>query len=102
MKNIAYIYIILLLLTSCGSVKDAGKVLRNEKTNTNDEFLVKKKNPLVLPPNFEEIPEPGSIIKNKESEEEKIKNILKVPKSDNVKKGTSSSIEKSILEKIQK
>ena len=28
---------------SCGSFKEAGNVLRNEKTKTTDEFLVKKK-----------------------------------------------------------
>ena len=30
-----------------------------KKGNTGDEFLVEKKNPLVLPPNFNELPEPG-------------------------------------------
>ena len=43
------------------SFKEAGKMLRNEKIITTDEFLVEKKQPLVLPPNYEKIPEPGSI-----------------------------------------
>ena len=30
------------LLWNCQSVSDVGKVLRNEKTNSTDEFLVKK------------------------------------------------------------
>ena len=42
MKN-KYLIIITLALTSCNSLSEAGKVLRNEKVNTNDEFLVKKK-----------------------------------------------------------
>ena len=50
-----------IFITSCGALSDAGKVLRNEKVQTTDEFLVEKRNPLVIPPNFEEIPEPGSI-----------------------------------------
>ena len=45
--------------------KEAGKVLRNEKIKTTDEFLVKKKEPLVLPPDYEKIPEPGSAKKKK-------------------------------------
>ena len=45
-------------LVSCSSMKEAGQVLRNEKVKTNDEFLVKKKQPLILPPNYEKIPEP--------------------------------------------
>ena len=59
-------------LNGCTSLKEAGKVLRNEKTNSTDEFLVKKRNPLVLPPNFEDVPKPGSI--NKKSQNEKEKN----------------------------
>tara|TARA_Y200000002_G_C22392467_1_gene542098 strand:+ start:169 stop:474 length:306 start_codon:yes stop_codon:yes gene_type:complete len=101
MKKINFLLIVYFFLLSCGGLKDAGKVLRNEKIRTTDEFLVKKRNPLVLPPNFEEIPEPGSISKNKESDKEKIKNILKISE-DNLSKDKSSSIEKSILNKIRK
>ncbi|MBD1146966.1 DUF3035 domain-containing protein [Pelagibacterales bacterium SAG-MED28] len=101
MKKINLLLIVYFFLLSCGGLKDAGKVLRNEKIRTTDEFLVKKRNPLVLPPNFEEIPEPGSISKNKESDKEKIKKILKISE-DNLSKDKSSSIEKSILNKIRK
>ena len=83
-------------------MKDAGKVLRNEKIKTTDEFLVKKRNPLVLPPDFEKIPEPGSISETEEDQDEKIKKILKVPKTDNSTKQNSSSIEDSILNSIRK
>ena len=41
-----------------------------------DEFLVEKKNPLVLPPNFDELPEPGktqsSEVNKNDSFEDKI------------------------------
>ena len=43
MNKIALIFIIIFLLNSCGGLKEAGKVLRNEKIRTTDEFLVKKK-----------------------------------------------------------
>ena len=102
MKNIYFLLIFSFLLVSCGGLKDAGKVLRNEKIKTTDEFLVKKRNPLVLPPDFEKIPEPGSISKTKEDEDEKIKKILKVPNTDNTNKKKSSSIEESILDRIRK
>ena len=42
MKKINFLLGIIFLLTSCGSLKDAGKVLRNEKVRTTDEFLVEK------------------------------------------------------------
>ena len=102
MKNIQFLLIISFLLVSCGGLKDAGKVLRNEKISTTDEFLVKKRNPLVLPPNFEEIPEPGSISKKNEDEDEKIKKIIKAPKTNSSLKSKSSSLEESILNRIRK
>ena len=43
MKKITLVALTLLILNSCGGLKEAGKVLRNEKTKTTDEFFVKKK-----------------------------------------------------------
>jgi len=101
MKKINFIFVIFLFLTSCGGIKDVGKVMRNEKTTSTDEFLVKKKSPLMLPPDYDQLPEPGSINK-KSNEKDKIKKILKAPNEKNLIKSKSSSIEKSILEKIRK
>ena len=56
---------------------DAGKVLRNEKTKTTDEFLVKKKEPLVFPPDYNELPKPGTKKKIKPKIDDDIKKILK-------------------------
>ncbi len=102
MKNIKTILVILFLLNGCGTLKEAGKVLRNEKTNTTDEFLVKKRNPLILPPNFEDVPEPGSISEKSLNEKEKIKKILNAPKAEESFNGKSSSVEDSILKRIRK
>ena len=101
MKNFILLTITFCILASCGSLKEAGKVLRNEKINTNDEFLVKKNDPLVLPPNYEEIPEPGSV-KNEKNEKDEIKKMLKAPKQNNTTKNKSSSVEESILNRIRK
>ena len=43
MKNLTLMLIIILTLYSCGGFSEAGKVLRNEKVTTTDEFLVKKR-----------------------------------------------------------
>ena len=101
MKKLHLIIITFFFLYSCGSLKEAGSVLRNEKTKTTDEFLVKKKDPLILPPNYEEIPEPGSIKQKKENDSQKIKKILKAPKEENIN-NKSSSVENSILKEIRK
>ena len=43
MKKILVLFNLFLIIVSCSGLEDAGKVLRNEKTKTTDEFLVKKK-----------------------------------------------------------
>ena len=101
MKNLIVLFFIITFLASCTGIKNAGKVLRNEKVTTTDEFLVKKRNALVLPPNYEEIPEPGSVIQKKEKDDARIKKILKAPKTDNSLKNSSKSIEESILKRIR-
>ena len=101
MKNINFLLIILITLVSCGSVEEAGKVLRNEKIKTTDEFLVKKRKPLILPPDYNEIPEPGTKTENKINENAKIKKMLKSTEKNNIK-NNSSSTEQSILNKIRK
>ena len=40
-------------------------VLKNEKITNTDEFLVKKRDPLVLPPEFETLPKPNSVKNSK-------------------------------------
>ena len=100
MKKINILILFFIFLYSCGGLKEAGKVIRNEKVKTTDEFLVKKRNPLVLPPNYEEIPKPGSIKESKQNEEDKLKKILKAPEKKKIPSGKSSSTENSILKKI--
>tara|TARA_B100001093_G_C25901572_1_gene624718 strand:- start:175 stop:483 length:309 start_codon:yes stop_codon:yes gene_type:complete len=102
MKNIPLLFIVFILLVSCGGLSDAGKILRNEKVKSTDEFLVKKKNPLILPPDYEEIPKPGSISTKKQDEKEKIKKILKAPQVNNNSKNKTSSTEQTILKNIRK
>ena len=63
-NKIFLILVSCLALTSCQSVKDG---LTGNKGENNDEFLVKKKNPLILPPKYLELPKPkNSITKNEE------------------------------------
>ena len=96
--NLPILFLILgLFLYSCG---DAVKTLRNEKITNTDEFLVKKRQPLTLPPDYQVLPEPGSKNLEKEDERNNINKILKVPKNTN-KKG-SSNVEQSIISQIRK
>ena len=100
MKKLNIILISYFLLVSCGgSLDDAKKVLKNEKVRTTDEFLVKKRKPLIMPPNYEEVLEPNSKQQEKK-EENDFRNTLKIKKNE-VTQGKSSSTENSILDKIK-
>ena len=93
----------LLLLNNCSSFSEAGKVFRNEKVRTTDEFLIKKKEPLTQPPDFDTIPEPGSTENKAEKEENSIESILSsnTDEPSNTSR-SSSSTEESILSQIKK
>tara|TARA_B100000941_G_C28397970_1_gene496452 strand:+ start:371 stop:679 length:309 start_codon:yes stop_codon:yes gene_type:complete len=102
MKNI-FIILVFSLLTSCNTLSEAGKVLRNEKVNTTDEFLVKKKQPLELPPDYNKLPTPKSQkTKNQRNDNENLKKILNAPEQGKNNEDQSISVEKSILERIRK
>jgi len=93
--------IVLLVLSSCKSVKDG---LSGRKQNNSDEFLIQKKTPLVLPPDFEKLPVPNSEMELEKTEEEKnIKKLITLDshKGKNVK-SKSKTIEGFVLEQIKK
>ena len=102
MKKTTLLIIVSFFLVSCGGMKDAGKILRNEKIKTTDEFLVKQKDPLILPPDYSEIPKPGSLSQKKVTDEEKIRKILKAPNENSSIGKKSSAVEQTILDNIRK
>ena len=102
-RFIFLITIIFLYLSGCQSIKDGleGK----KKSNKAEEFLIKKKNPLVLPPDFTELPTPiDKSQKDIEEDEFDLKKILNTNKSmtlkTNKKNEANSSLKKKILKKI--
>ena len=92
----------MLLVTSCQSVKNALSGVRQENS---DEFLVQKKNPLVLPPDFTDLPEPfeESTEVTEVQIEEDIEKLLGMENSvENTNNASnSSSIESFVLKKIK-
>ena len=96
------VVIIFFLASACGETLDSVKRgLSGQKTNSTDEFLVEKKDPLVLPPGYHDLPEPGQTKIDEDPDEKSISSILKV---ENNNQDTSSSetmgLEESILKKI--
>jgi len=96
---------LLLFLYSCGSV---GEALQGKKrSDQGDEFLIDKKNPLTMPPDFNKLPEPGEAsvksTKDIESDQSNIEDLLKNSQieEDASSSEQSTSIESSILKKIK-
>ena len=105
MKNIsktALSLVSLFFLYSCGGLSDVGKVMRNEKVSSNDEFLVKKREPLILPPDYDTLPEPMSEESINKENDNNINKILKIPNEQENSKKKSSSVEQSIISEIRK
>ena len=94
---------LLLLLLSCGIVKEG---FQNPKKKSSDEFLVEKKSPLVMPPNFNELPIPKRSQNDENSDDNKIKELLEdketTLKNNSETTGMNNSLEKNLIEKIKK
>ena len=102
MIRVFLILITFSFLAGCQSVKDG---LTLQKRSNADEFLVKKKNPLVLPPEFRELPTPDS--NNKKDADNSSGDIKKLIQNDKVETNSSKAtgdaqkIEQNIINKIK-
>ena len=101
------IIIIFFFITACAaSWEDIKKGLGGEKRTSTDEFLVKKKDPLVMPPKWQDLPEPGLGMKSGDQVEEvsDIEELIQLNKnqkdSTNLEQG-SGNLEESVLKKIK-
>ena len=88
------IFLLLFVVTSCTGI--GGK--RSEKS---DEFLIEKKNPLVMPPDINELPKPKSkdeIEKNENNFKETLKS--KSSENENFNSENIGTLEELIIKKI--
>jgi len=97
--NIFIILIVSSFLFSCGGFK------LKKKADTGEEFLIEKKDPLILPPEFSKLPKPNEQPETVD-EEVDIKSVfdgeLSSSEEDNNQNYSKSNIKKSISDKIQK
>ena len=89
----------LFLVNGCKSVKETFTLKKKEDV---EQFLIKKKNPLVFPPEYESLPKPKKndtvVVDDKIS----LDKIMKNSNSSNNKIIKSKNLEKSILNKVKK
>ena len=97
--NIFVILIVSSFLFSCGGFK------LKKKADSGEEFLIEKKDPLILPPDFSKLPKPNeqpetvdkevnikSVFDGEQGSSEEVNNQI----------SSKSNIKKSISDKIQK
>ena len=101
MKLTKLIFIILciaIITSSCGSIK---RGLTGQKKANSDEFLIQKKNPLVLPPHFGDLPKPASEDNiDNENNEIDFSKVFGESKDKKIINESDTSLEQSILKKI--
>ena len=99
LKRITHIILLLIFLTSCGNTLDSVKRgLTGAKKSSADEFLVKKKDPLIMPPDYENLPNPDE--RDISLEEESIfQDTLEAEEEDG--SASQTNVESSILKRIQ-
>ena len=101
-RLLSFLILICFFLTSCQSIKDG---LSGRKSENSDEFLVQKKNPLVIPPDFMKLPKPDEVSESEKSSIEKetdIQNILSIKKNKNeLSESKFGNAEEFVLENIK-
>ena len=105
MKKFSFLIVLFsIFLTSCQSIKDG---LSGSKSENSDEFLVQKKNPLVMPPEFMKLPKPTEDTNDQDDpslleEETDIEKILSLETSSKIKTTSGGSVETFVLDQINK
>ena len=93
---------LILFLYSCSTIKEG---FTNQKKSSSDEFLVEKKSPLVMPPDYNDLPVPDENKETAETNKNKIKELVTKNENENDENNNSEDgnldIEQSILKKIK-
>ena len=96
--NIFIILIVSSLMFSCESLK------LKKKASSGEEFLIEKKDPLILPPDYSKLPKPNEQPETNDKEVN-IKSVFgenqNSVEEDNNQNSSKSNIKKCISEKIQ-
>ena len=97
--NLHFIFIFV-LLASCVSVKESFDSKKNS-----DEFLVEKKSPLLMPPDYNDLPVPDSEDTKNKDESNQVKELItksnNTNSNSNKSNNSKSSFEKLLIEKIK-
>ena len=87
------------LFSSCSTLKEG---FTNQKKNSSDEFLVEKKSPLVMPPDYDELLAPKQDAETDLIGENKIKELVKTDDFNDETIKNDESFDQAIINKIKK
>ena len=100
-----FIYNTFLILTLSAFLFSCGGFKLQKKATSGEEFLIEKKDPLILPPDFSKLPKPNEQPETADKEVN-IKSVFdgnqNSSQEDDDQSSSKSNVKKSILEKIQK
>ena len=104
MRNILkffLVFIIFIFLNGCGNNwREFKETMSGQKVTNTDEFLIKKKDPLVLTPEYEKLPLPKT--GKQKSNTNTIETVLKSNKTKNSDSKASTELENMILKELRK
>ena len=94
MNRILIFCVLMMLISSCSG-------MNSKRSQKSDEFLIQKKNPLVMPPDIDDLPKPKE--EGVVEEKNDFKDALgsKKVEDQSFNSSTSSSLKESILKKIE-
>ena len=102
-KIIFFTILVVCFFYSCSTVK---KGFESQRKNSTDEFLVEKKQPLVMPPDFDKLPLPKKKQKtNQQDGTSQVKELISTNKNKseslNINDSSNQKTENFILDKIK-
>jgi len=102
-KKTIFLMLLIFLVTSCAdSWSNVKRGLTGAKQKSTDEFLVQKKDPLILPPDFDSLPSPSDRDEAIEEMSSFEKALKQESETEITASSTESSAEDSILKQIRK
>ena len=92
----------ILILTTLLIIVSSCTGMSGKRSDKSDEFLIEKKNPLVMPPDIDDLPKPKDSAEVKKTEDN-FKETLKSnnESTNNTSSNSSGSLQESIIKKIE-
>ena len=98
-KLLNLFFLFLFILNSCGTVREG---FQNPKKNSSDEFLVEKKSPLVIPPEFDQLPVPKDNKDQINNTQSSFKTLVSDTEQEIDENLPNKNLEETLLDKIKK